>query len=113
MGAHCKGLQVLDSQENWIDAVAEKNELMINIGDMLSRHTNNVLKSTVHRVVNPDKELLKKSRYSIPFFMHPISDMKLNVIDSCLCDEYPKAYEDITAGEFLDERLVELGLLKK
>ena len=44
--------------------------------------------------------------------MHPISDMKLNVIDSCICDEYPKAYEDITAGEFLDERLVELGLLK-
>ena len=113
MGAHGKGLQVLDSQDNWIDAVAEKNELMINIGDMLSRHTNNVLKSTVHRVVNPDKELLKKSRYSIPFFMHPISDMKLNVIDSCICDEYPKAYEDITAGEFLDERLVELGLLKK
>ena len=113
MGAHGKGLQVLDSQGNWIDAVAEKNELMINIGDMLSRHTNNVLKSTVHRVVNPDKELLKKSRYSIPFFMHPISDMKLNVIDSCICDEYPKAYEDITAGEFLDERLVELGLLKK
>ena len=113
MGAHGKGLQVLDSQGNWIDAVAEKNELMINIGDMLSRHTNNVLKSTVHRVVNPNKELLKKSRYSIPFFMHPISDMKLNVIDSCICDEYPKAYEDITAGEFLDERLVELGLLKK
>ena len=113
MGAHGKGLQVLDSQGNWIDAVAEKNELMINIGDMLSRHTNNVLKSTVHRVVNPDKELLKKSRYSIPFFMHPISDMKLNVIDSCIRDEYPKAYYDITAGEFLDERLVELGLLKK
>ena len=45
--------------------------------------------------------------------MHPISDMKLNVIDSCICDEYPKAFEDITAGEFLDERLVELGLLKK
>ena len=44
------------------------DELMINIGDMLSRHTNNLLKSTVHRVVNPDKELLKKSRYSIPFF---------------------------------------------
>tara|TARA_B100001093_G_scaffold106213_1_gene98538 strand:+ start:5277 stop:6227 length:951 start_codon:yes stop_codon:yes gene_type:complete len=113
MGAHGKGLQVLDSQGNWIDAVAEKNELMINIGDMLSRHTNNVLKSTVHRVVNPNKELLKKSRYSIPFFMHPISDMKLNVIDSCVSDEYPKSYKDITAGEFLDERLVELGLLKK
>ena len=70
-----------------------------------------VLKSTVHRVVNPDKELLKKSRYSIPFFMHPVSEMKLNVLDSCICDEFPKSFDDITAGEFLEERLIELGLL--
>ena len=113
MGAHGKGLQVQNTRGEWIDAVASEDELMINIGDMLSRHTNNVLKSTVHRVVNPDKELLKKSRYSIPFFMHPISEMKLNVLDSTICEEFPKAYEDITAGEFLEERLIELGLLKK
>ena len=113
MGAHGKGLQVQHSNGEWIDAVASEDELMINIGDMLSRHTNNLLKSTVHRVVNPDRELLKKSRYSIPFFMHPVSDMKLNVLESCICEDYPKAYEDITAGEFLNERLVELGLLKK
>ena len=113
MGAHGKGLQVQDTKGEWINAVASEDELMINIGDMLSRHTNNVLKSTVHRVVNPDKELLKKSRYSIPFFMHPISEMKLNVLESTICDEFPKAYEDITAGEFLEERLIELGLRKK
>ena len=113
MGAHGRGLQVLNTNGDWIDAVATEDELMINIGDMLSRHTNNVLKSTVHRVVNPDKELLRKSRYSIPFFMHPVSEMKLNVLDSCVCDEFPKAYDDITAGEFLEERLIELGLLKK
>ena len=80
MGAHGKGLQVQHSNGEWIDAMAAKDELMINIGDMLSRHTNNLLKSTVHRVVNPDRELLKKSRYSIPFFMHPVSEMKLNVL---------------------------------
>ena len=113
MGAHGKGLQVKSADGQWIDAVASEEELMINIGDMLSRHTNNVLKSTVHRVVNPDKELLKKSRYSIPFFMHPVSEMKLNVLDSCICDEFPKSFDDITAGEFLEERLIELGLLKK
>ena len=113
MGAHGKGLQVKNTNGDWIDAVASKDELMINIGDMLSRHTNNVLKSTVHRVVNPDRELLKKSRYSIPFFMHPVSEMKLNVLESTICDEFPKAYDDITAGEFLEERLIELGLLKK
>ena len=113
MGAHGKGLQVKSADGQWIDAVASEEELMINIGDMLSRHTNNVLKSTVHRVVNPDKELLKKSRYSIPFFMHPVSEMKLNVLGSCICDEFPKSFDDITAGEFLEERLIELGLLKK
>ena len=113
MGAHGKGLQVQNANGNWIDAIANEDELMINIGDMLSRLTNNVFKSTVHRVINPDKSLLKKSRYSIPFFMHPVSEMKLNVLDSCICDEFPKAYEDITAGEFLEERLIELGLLKK
>ena len=108
-----KGLQVQHSNGEWIDAMASKDELMINIGDMLSRHTNNLLKSTVHRVVNPDRELLKKSRYSIPFFMHPVSEMKLNVLESCISDESPKSFADITAGEFLNERLVELGLLKK
>ena len=113
MGAHGKGLQVQHSNGEWIDAVASEDELMINIGDMLSRHTNNLLKSTVHRVVNPDRELLKKSRYSIPFFMHPISEMKLNVLESCISDESPKSFDDISAGDFLNERLVELGLLKK
>jgi len=113
MGAHGKGLQVQHSNGDWIDAVASEDELMINIGDMLSRHTNNLLKSTVHRVVNPDRELLKKSRYSIPFFMHPVSEMKLNVLESCISDKSPKSFDDITAGDFLNERLVELGLLKK
>ena len=112
MGAHGKGLQVQHSNGEWIDAMAGKDELMINIGDMLSRHTNNLLKSTVHRVVNPDRELLKKSRYSIPFFMHPVSEMKLNVLESCINEDNPKSFDDITAGDFLNERLVELGLLK-
>ena len=113
MGSHGKGLQVMDTNGNWVDAIAKKDELMINIGDMLSRHTNNVFKSTVHRVINPDKEQLKKSRYSIPFFMHPISEMKLDVLDSCISITNPKAFSDISAGEFLNERLIELGFLKK
>ena len=86
---------------------------MINVGDMLSRHTNNKLKSTIHRVVNPPRELWGTSRYSIPFFMHPISEMKLDVLDSCIDKDHPKGFDDITAGEFLHERLVDLGLIKK
>lgn len=113
MGAQGKGLQVKNHKGEWIDAIAQPDELMINVGDMLSRHTNNKLKSTMHRVVNPPKELWGNSRYSIPFFMHPISDMKLDVLNSCVDDKHPKQFEDITAGEFLNERLIELGLIKK
>lgn len=112
MGAQGRGLQVQNHKGEWIDAIAEPDELMINVGDMLSRHTNNKLKSTIHRVVNPPRELWGTSRYSIPFFMHPISEMKLDVLESCIDDEHPKQFEDITAGEFLNERLVELGLKK-
>ncbi len=113
MGAQGRGLQVQNHKGEWIDAIAEPDELMINVGDMLSRHTNNKLKSTIHRVVNPPRELWGTSRYSIPFFMHPISEMKLDVLDSCIDKDHPKQFEDITAGEFLHERLVDLGLIKK
>ena len=113
MGAQGRGLQVQNHKGEWIDAIAKQDELMINVGDMLSRHTNNKLKSTIHRVINPPRDLWGTSRYSIPFFMHPISDMKLNVLESCIDENNPKAFEDITAGQFLNERLIELGLIKK
>jgi isopenicillin N synthase-like dioxygenase len=113
MGAQGRGLQVQNHKGEWLDAIAEPDELMINVGDMLSRHTNNKLKSTIHRVINPPRELWGTSRYSIPFFMHPVSRMKLNVLDSCIDETHPKQFDDITAGEFLNERLVELGLIKK
>ena len=112
MGAQGKGLQVQNHKGEWIDAIAEDDELMINVGDMLSRHSNNKLKSTIHRVTNPPKELWGTSRYSIPFFMHPVSDMKLDVLENCVDENNPKQFEDITAGEFLNERLRELGLIK-
>lgn len=113
MGAQGRGLQVKNHKGEWIDAIAEPDELMINVGDMLSRHTNNKLKSTIHQVINPPRELWGTSRYSIPFFMHPISEMKLDVLDGCIDKDNPKQYEDITAGEFLHERLIDLGLIKK
>jgi isopenicillin N synthase-like dioxygenase len=112
MGAQGKGLQVQDHEGVWHDAIAQPDELMINVGDMLSRHSNNRLKSTIHRVVNPPRELWGTSRYSIPFFMHPISEMKLDVLDGCIDENNPKQFDDITAGEFLNERLRELGLIK-
>jgi len=113
MGAQGGGLQVLNRQNQWIDAVAQPDELMINIGDMLSRLTNNLLPSTIHRVVNPPKEQWASSRYSLPFFMHPIPRMPLNCLPETVDETHPKQYDDILAGAFLHQRLVDLGLLKK
>ncbi|MDC6364731.1 MULTISPECIES: isopenicillin N synthase family oxygenase [Flavobacteriaceae] len=113
MGAHGKGLQVQNHEGEWVDAIAKPDQLMINVGDMLSRLSNNTLKSTIHQVVNPPKELWGTSRYSIPFFMHPISEMPLNCLENCIDEEHPKAFADTTAGEYLNERLIELGLVKK
>ena len=113
MGAHGKGLQVKNHDGEWVDAIAKPDQLMINVGDMLSRLTNNKLLSTIHQVVNPPKELWGTSRYSVPFFMHPVSEMSLNCLENCIDEEHPKLYTDITAGEFLHERLIELGLIKK
>lgn len=112
MGASAGGLQVLRKDGEWINAVPKENELVINVGDMLERLTNNKLRSTIHRVTNPPKEEWAKPRYSIPFFMHPRSDMKLNCLEECIDEDHPKHYEDITAGEFLHQRLVEIGLIK-
>lgn len=113
MGAHGKGLQVRNHEGDWVDAIAKPDELMINVGDMLSRLSNNKLKSTIHQVVNPPRELWGTSRYSIPFFMHPVSHMPLNCLENCIDEDHPKQYPDITAGEFLHQRLIELGLIKK
>lgn len=113
MGASADGLQVLRRDGKWIPITALPEQVVVNVGDMLSRHTNNKLKSTIHRVVNPPRELMHTSRYSIPFFMHPRSEMDLTCLESCIDAENPKAYTDISAGDFLTERLVELGLLKK
>jgi isopenicillin N synthase-like dioxygenase len=113
MGASTGGLQVKRKDREWIDAKPDEGDLVINVGDMLERHTNNKLRSTIHRVVNPPRKEWSKPRYSIPFFMHPRSDMKLNCLEECIDKNNPKKYDDITAGEFLNQRLAEIGLAKK
>lgn len=113
VGASADGLQILTKEGEWISVAAPEDYFVINVGDMLQRLTNNRLKSTTHRVVNPPKEKWGTPRYSIPFFLHPRSTMDLTCLDSCISDENPLNYAPITAGEYLNERLVEIGLLKK
>ncbi len=112
MGASAEGLEVLRRDGKWIAITALPDQIVVNVGDMLDRLTNHNLKSTIHRVVNPPREKMNTSRYSIPFFMHPRGDMNLTCLESCVDANHPKLYVDMTAGEFLNERLIELGLKK-
>lgn len=110
MGASADGLQVLNKNGEWISVTALPDQIVVNVGDMLQRLTNNKLKSTTHRVVNPPKEKWGTSRFSIPFFLHPRSEVSLECLDYCVTVASPKAYEEITAGAYLEQRIKELGL---
>ena len=112
IGASAEGLELLTRDGEWYPVKADINDIVVNVGDMLQRLTNNKLKSTTHRVVNPPVKEMKNSRYSVPFFLHPVSDMSLASLESCISESSPKAYEDYTAGQYLDERLKEIGLKK-
>jgi len=112
VGASADGLQILNKKNEWIPVTSLPEQIVVNVGDMLQRLTNNKLNSTTHRVVNPDRELWHTSRFSIPFFLHPKSSMSLRCLDSCIDVKHPKFYNDATAGEYLDERLREIGLKK-
>lgn len=112
VGASADGLQILTKQGDWVDVTSLPDQIVVNVGDMLQRLTNNRLRSTTHRVVNPPRELWHTSRFSMPFFFHPRSEMSLACLESCIDAKHPKAYADTTAGEYLDERLREIGLKK-
>ena len=112
VGASADGLQILTKQNEWVGVTSLPEQIVVNVGDMLQRLTNNRLRSTTHRVVNPPREFWHTSRFSIPFFLHPKSKMSLACLESCVDEAHPKAYPDATAGEYLDERLREIGLKK-
>jgi isopenicillin N synthase-like dioxygenase len=110
IGASADGLELLTRDSTWFPVTAFGEDLVVNVGDMLQRLTNNKLKSTTHRVVNPPREQMKNSRFSVPFFLHPKTTMDLTSLPSTIDEQHPKLYTDITAGEYLDERLREIGL---
>jgi isopenicillin N synthase-like dioxygenase len=112
VGASADGLQILTKQGDWVNVTSLPEQIVVNVGDMLQRLTNNKLRSTTHRVVNPPREHWHTSRFSMPFFLHPRSEMSLACLESCIDETHPKAYPDATAGEYLDERLREIGLKK-
>jgi len=110
IGASADGLEVLNKQNEWVAVTALPDHIVVNVGDMLERLTNNQLKSTTHRVVNPPREKWDTPRFSIPFFLHPRNEMKLDCLPSCIKEGENAQYPPITAVEFLNQRLAEIGL---
>jgi len=106
VAARGAGLQLLDRDGTWLPVETEPRNLIVDSGDMLERLTNGVIPSTTHRVVNPEGPNV--ARYSMPFFMHPASSVSLKALPSCAANGPPRP--EITAGEFLAERLKAIGL---
>lgn len=110
VSASTSGLELLDRQGRWLAVETDRNNLIIDAGDMLARITNDVIPSTTHRVVNP-QDGKNVSRYSMPYFMHPHPEALLTCIESCKGETGPK-YPDILSEDFLMQRLREIGLIK-
>jgi isopenicillin N synthase-like dioxygenase len=112
LGAEEAGLQLLDRDGNWLPVQPRQGELAVNVGDMLQRLTNNVLRSTTHRVMNPAPERRGFSRYSMPFFLHFRPDYLIETLPQCVSPERPNLYpEPITAHDYLMQRLREIKLI--
>ncbi len=113
LGAEEAGLQLLGKDGQWLAIDPPEGALVVNIGDMLQRLTNNRLPSTTHRVINPPSERRHLPRYSMPFFLHFASDFMIETLPQCIDAAHPDLYpEPITADAYLKERLIEIGLLK-
>lgn len=106
VAASTSGLELKDRNGHWLPVETDRNNLIVDSGDMLARITNDIIPATTHRVVNPRGP--NTSRYSMPFFMHPNPDAVLSCLPSCRSGG--AKYLDITADEFLHQRLREIGL---
>ncbi len=112
LGAEEAGLQLLDRDGQWLAVAPRQGELVVNIGDMLQRLTNGVLKSTSHRVVNPPPERRGHSRYSMPFFLHFRPDFVIETLPDCVSEDRPDRFpEPISSHDYLLERLREIKLV--
>jgi isopenicillin N synthase-like dioxygenase len=111
LGAEEGGLELLTKQGEWKAVDVPEGALVINVGDMLDRLTNSKLRSTTHRVVNPQGEAAKRSRFSMPFFLHFRPDYVIETLDSCIEEgRDSEAPEPISSHEFLQQRLREINL---
>jgi isopenicillin N synthase-like dioxygenase len=114
LGAEEAGLELLEKNGSWLPIKPPAGAMVVNVGDMLQRLTNHVLPSTTHRVVNPAPERRGFSRYSMPYFLHPAPDFAIATLPGTISADRPNLYpEAISSHDYLQQRLVEIGLVKK
>lgn len=106
VAAEGAGLEILDMDGNWLPVENGPDEIIIDTGDMMKRLTNGYFPATTHRVVNPSGPNV--SRYSMPFFVQPRPDVSLACLPDCRHLKTPEP--DIAVGEFLNQRLKDIGL---
>ena len=111
LGAEEAGLELQTTEGRWIPVCPKPGELVVNIGDMLQRLTNGLLRSTSHRVVNPPPERWGHSRYSMPFFLHFRSDFLIEALPGTVPPGEEPKWPPITANDYLQERLREIKLV--
>lgn len=108
-GATADGLELLRRDGTWMPVHTGFDTIVVDSGDMLQNLTNGLYRSTTHRVVNPPDS--HSERYSMPCFMHPRTEVDLSPLPSCLARTGGVArYPAVSAGEFLIQRLREIGL---
>jgi len=102
---------VLNKYGDWVPVTTLPGTIIVNVGDMLQRLTNHVYTSTTHRVVNPAGEAAERSRYSIPFFLHPNPDFVIETLPQCITPDNPNRYpEPISSDDYLQQRIREINL---
>ncbi|MDT8450450.1 MAG: 2-oxoglutarate and iron-dependent oxygenase domain-containing protein [Wenzhouxiangellaceae bacterium] len=111
IGSKEQGLEILNKRGDWVPVTTLPGTIVVNVGDMLQRLTNHVYQSTTHRVVNPPGEAAKRSRYSIPFFLHPNPDFVIETLVQCITPDNPNRYpEPISSDDYLRQRIREINL---
>jgi isopenicillin N synthase-like dioxygenase len=110
LGAEEAGLELKTKDGRWISVSPRPGELVINIGDMLQRLTNGVLRSTSHRVVNPAPDRASHARYSMPFFLHFRPDFMIEALSGTVPQGEQPKWPPISSHDYLQERLREIKL---
>ena len=110
--ATADGLEVMDHDGSWIQVEGDASNIIVDSGDMLQNLTNGLFKSTTHRVVNPENS--SERRFSMPMFVHPRNEIDLSPLPEFVEMTGGKVnYQSITAGDYLHQRLVEIGLAEE